>query len=253
MKQHITAPAPRFLLRYFFLKQLLKQHSLVRRSFEEACEIGPGLGDVSSFFTAANDVTQMNLFEGSAQAREILEKRFRGNGNISVRNEFSQDDNRYQIVLCFEVIEHIENDEAFLTSIFASLKQEGWFIGSVPAYMRKWQAIDELAGHFRRYEPSELYEKLSNAGFTDISVYIYGFPLTNIMFPFRQLAYGKKVNKRTSTDKAEMTAKSGISRRTVRGLNTTLVYAIVKIASSLQRLPGLSRLGDGLIFTCRKK
>jgi hypothetical protein len=36
---------------------------------------------------------------------------------------------------------------------------------SVPLGPRYWTAFDEYAGHVRRYEPSELQQKLTRAGF----------------------------------------------------------------------------------------
>ena len=65
----------------------------------------------------------------------------------------------------FDVLEHIEGDEAFLASVFESLKPGGRLYLTVPAYMALWSPFDEAVGHFRRYTTGELRRKLERAGF----------------------------------------------------------------------------------------
>lgn len=51
----------------------------------------------------------------------------------------------------FDVIEHIEDDNAFLASIHRLLRPGGRLYCSVPAVKALWSAEDVRAGHFRRY------------------------------------------------------------------------------------------------------
>jgi 2-polyprenyl-3-methyl-5-hydroxy-6-metoxy-1,4-benzoquinol methylase len=65
----------------------------------------------------------------------------------------------------FDVIEHIEDDHAFLESIRRVLKKEGYVYASVPAYSALWSEDDALAGHYRRYTSASLGRVLRSAGF----------------------------------------------------------------------------------------
>jgi SAM-dependent methyltransferase len=83
----------------------------------------------------------------------------------------------------FDVIEHIENDVAFLQSINRVLAPNGRLYITVPAYQFLWSLDDELGGHYRRYTISEITEKLTSTGFNvDYSTYIFRFLPLPIFF-----------------------------------------------------------------------
>jgi SAM-dependent methyltransferase len=64
----------------------------------------------------------------------------------------------------FDVIEHIEDDVGFLTSIRSVLKPGGLFFCSVPAHRLLWSDADEYAGHYRRYGRASLRAAMQAAG-----------------------------------------------------------------------------------------
>jgi SAM-dependent methyltransferase len=76
----------------------------------------------------------------------------------------------FDLVICTDVIEHIENDEHCLKEIRHTLKDGGWLVLSVPHRMDYYGGADIEAGHFRRYEVAALREKLSD-GFTVESLF----------------------------------------------------------------------------------
>ena len=61
----------------------------------------------------------------------------------------------------FDVLEHIEDDRGFLEEIHGTLKPGGLLYITVPAFGALWSASDRRAGHFRRYSPRQLAERLS--------------------------------------------------------------------------------------------
>lgn len=73
-------------------------------------------------------------------------------------------------LFAFEVLEHIENDADALAEWTRYLQAEGKLLVSVPAHQRKYGKSDELVGHVRRYEKSQLHSLLEGAGFTDIHI-----------------------------------------------------------------------------------
>ncbi len=84
---------------------------------------------------------------------------------------------QFDLVCAFEVLEHIEDDAAAVREWTARLRPGGWLMMSVPAHQGRYGPADELAGHFRRYDPEVMTALLTNCGLTDIEVREYGFPL----------------------------------------------------------------------------
>lgn len=72
---------------------------------------------------------------------------------------------RFQIVGMFDVLEHIDDDARMLRDAYSFLEPGGALLLTVPAGKALWSYFDEASHHFRRYEPSELTQKLRNSGF----------------------------------------------------------------------------------------
>ncbi|NNE44650.1 MAG: class I SAM-dependent methyltransferase, partial [Gemmatimonadetes bacterium] len=77
----------------------------------------------------------------------------------------------------FDVLEHIEDEDAFLTEVHRVLGREGYLFLSVPAYMFLWGDHDVSLHHFRRYVKSTLTEALTRNGFR-VTRMTYGFAAT---------------------------------------------------------------------------
>jgi SAM-dependent methyltransferase len=65
----------------------------------------------------------------------------------------------------FDVVEHIEDDAAFLGSLSRLMPKNGRIYLTVPAHAALWSDEDELAGHFRRYTRASLQTVLVASGF----------------------------------------------------------------------------------------
>lgn len=64
----------------------------------------------------------------------------------------------------FDVIEHVEDDLAFVRTLRDSLRPNGRLFVTVPAFGALWSDDDAAAGHFRRYSPETLKQTLVRAG-----------------------------------------------------------------------------------------
>ena len=71
----------------------------------------------------------------------------------------------FDTIVCMNVLEHIEDDRGTLSRFLGLLKPGGKLVLVVPAHMWLYNPLDAHDGHFRRYEPAELSEKLTAAGF----------------------------------------------------------------------------------------
>src|SRR5207247_80683 len=72
---------------------------------------------------------------------------------------------RLDTVVCLNVLEHIEDDRASLRAMHDLLQPGGRLVLLVPSLRALYGTLDEALGHFRRYVPAELSEKVRAAGF----------------------------------------------------------------------------------------
>ena len=87
-------------------------------------------------------------------------------------------DDRFDLVLCNQVIEHLIDDMAALRNM--ALMAKRWvLVGTMRGRMRK----SELAiGHFRNYSDVELRAKAENAGLEVIDIFGWGFPFYSPLY-----------------------------------------------------------------------
>ena len=75
------------------------------------------------------------------------------------------DSNRYECIGCFDVLEHIQDDERVISNFYQALQPTGKLILTVPQHQWLWSAADDFAHHMRRYSRKEILTKLRRTGF----------------------------------------------------------------------------------------
>jgi SAM-dependent methyltransferase len=99
----------------------------------------------------------------------------------------------------FDVIEHIQDDDAFVKEIHHMLKTGGTFFVTVPAFQFLWSDEDRDAGHFRRYKKDKITTLLKNNNFDLIySTYIFSF-LVLPLFIIRSIPSKLGIRKKSKT------------------------------------------------------
>jgi SAM-dependent methyltransferase len=80
--------------------------------------------------------------------------------------------NRFDTILCLNVLEHLRDDSSTLRRIHQILReQRGVVLLMVPAHQWLYGSMDRQAGHFRRYTSTSLGSKLEEAGFEILRMY----------------------------------------------------------------------------------
>ena len=82
--------------------------------------------------------------------------------------------------VCGEVLEHLEDDRTAMGEIARVLAPGGVLVATVPANPWRYDWLDHWAGHQRRYTPEGMGAKLREAGFDEVVVEPWGFPLTGL-------------------------------------------------------------------------
>ncbi|WP_426566332.1 class I SAM-dependent methyltransferase [Angustibacter sp. McL0619] len=75
-------------------------------------------------------------------------------------------DGSLDLVVAFDVLEHIEDDDSAVRDVRRVLRPGGHFFVAVPCDPRLWSAHDEAVGHVRRYTRPTLTSLLVRNGFT---------------------------------------------------------------------------------------
>jgi SAM-dependent methyltransferase len=140
-------------------------------------EIGAGMGSVGARLARHHRYVGV---EPDAHSFEVAQRRIAetGNGTVLLGDASSLPPTLRADLLCaFEVLEHIDDDAAALRQWGTFLRPGGTILISVPAWQRRYGPSDARVGHYRRYDKVQLLEVLSRAGFRDVRILTYGFPL----------------------------------------------------------------------------
>ncbi len=245
-------PAPRWLMRLHLLRELLGRLDQGR----PVVELGYGSGAVLELLSERGfRATGLDMSASAAVlararvARLPAERR----PDVLVGGFEQLDDLRGEAgaLLMFEVLEHVEDDLGLLREIHTLLGADGRLILSVPAHQARFSRVDEMAGHFRRYDRFELTAKLRETGFEPEVFWCYGYPLANILMRIRRLMTADQGDAGRD-ELIERSAESGNmipARRLVGALvseRTMLPFSL------LQRLFLGTDLGDGYLVVARR-
>ncbi len=74
-------------------------------------------------------------------------------------------DDPFDLVVAFDVVEHIEDDLGSLQALRTQLRKDGKIVITVPAFPFLWSKHDETHHHFRRYTRKSLTEALRESGY----------------------------------------------------------------------------------------
>jgi SAM-dependent methyltransferase len=212
-------------------------------------EIGMGIGAVGARLARTYEYVGLDAdAESAAIARQRIEQTATGGAVIHGTTADLNPNDRFDLVCAFEVLEHIEDDEGALREWRNLIRPDGWLVISVPAWRRRYGAHDKVAGHFRRYERSDLLRISSGVGFKDQRVLAWGFPLGNLL---EAMWHGVAARTDKGDSFVEKTARSGrrFQPHPVLGWATqtmTLPFALV------QRRFVATDLGIGLILVARR-
>lgn len=138
---------------------LASKHTNLKHSLA-VLEIGCGNGLVrrqieakTNWITDGADITSEALKRNTGlKGRTMLY-------NIHDRREELKE--KYDVIMLFDVLEHIPDTKAFLESCLFYLKPGGLFFLNVPALNRFKSVYDEVVGHIRRYDKQMMQAEFS--------------------------------------------------------------------------------------------
>jgi SAM-dependent methyltransferase len=94
----------------------------------------------------------------------------------------------FDVLVMFDVLEHIEDESRFLQSARFHLSGGGTLLINVPAHAFLFSAYDRAAGHFRRYSIASLTKVVEGNGFRMRAISYWGMPLAPLLLARKVLA-----------------------------------------------------------------
>lgn len=201
-------------------------------------DAGCGIGDLMSTLSeqcVAVDGTDLALSALKSAKKKLPHASFVQSD--AVRLPFRT--GHYSIVVCSEVLEHVENHEQAAEELNRILLPGGIAILTVPHGEQHWTFEDRIDGHLRRYTKKQFTDLMKRAGFAVDEVRCWGFPLAVL---FRKTVSTPLYNRGFHESKG----KVGKSR---------IFVALLQLIVTLFRFDDLfhgAQLGLGLVAKLRK-
>lgn len=138
-------------------------------------EVGAGIGNMTRVLYGRDLIVATDL---ELPYLHILRNRFSRNPSIKVeRLDLNSDETlalkhyEFDTVVCLNVLEHIENDEAALQRLHGILAPGGKLVLFVPADQKLFGTMDTQVGHYRRYSLDSIRRVMEAAGFVTDAVF----------------------------------------------------------------------------------
>lgn len=163
----------------FTYKIILKILNNYLKPTQDVLDIGCGAGTLSYYLAQKThsvcgiDISELAIDKCNETKKSLDLK----NIEFKVMNfPYEIPKKKYDLIICFEVIEHLQEDELALEQIYSLLNPNGLLILSTPSLnaplhrLGYTKEFDKKVGHLRRYTENELVKMFRSAGFSILSV-----------------------------------------------------------------------------------
>jgi len=170
-----TSPSPKIIEKSnFTYKIILKTFDKYINKNEKILDIGCGSGSLAIYYTSkGNRVVGIDIsgkaIESARKSAQLLDLK---NIEFKVMNfPLQAPKEKFDRVICSEVIEHLEDDMLALNKVYKLLKPQGKALITTPSKNAPLHRLgyaknfDIRVGHLRRYTMEELVKKSKKAGF----------------------------------------------------------------------------------------
>jgi len=219
--------------------------SLIDFESGKALDVGCGTGRVSIFLAKRGfKVDAIDIEPKVIEIAKRLANEAKVEINFSVL-DFTQKidsfgEELYDLIICSEVLEHVENYRNIIRNMYGRLKKNGTLIMTVPHDPNQYSILDSYAEHLQRFTISQLKEDLREFQITDC--FTIGFPFMRMVVWLRAFVLDNILKKEPSPVKFWTGDLLG-------RICSFLVYELTKIDNFFIRL----NKGTNIICKVRKK
>ncbi|USN96599.1 MAG: methyltransferase domain-containing protein [Candidatus Nomurabacteria bacterium] len=244
--------APRYLFRKHNILNLISNRTDIKTFLDVGCGAGElactlaemGKKGVAVDFSESAIAIATSMRKSRSIKQSDLTFKLGGLENVAGK--------KFDLVTCFEVLEHVKNDKKLLHEIVKQSKK--YVLISVPAKQRLFDASDEAVGHFRRYEKEELLKMLDGANLGVITFINYGYPFTNAVRISRKSAFIIKLIRNKKTSMKNRSKDSGINPIKLPTALTKLdIERVIIPFYHMSRPFNRFDLSEGYLVLCEKR
>jgi SAM-dependent methyltransferase len=205
---------------------LIKLTNLLINSYEikgTFLEIGCGDGFFTEFL--AKKGFSGKAIDLSEEAIRITGERVASYDIVVQKQDilFLEEVSMYDLIISYDVLEHIEEDQITMEKIAKLLNDNGFVIASFPVKRKEWRWDDDNYGHCRRYEIEEIKKIFYQSGLKIVVIWDITFPF---IWALRRVYTSMMKPKRSSSNRKEATRKSAFESSAGSGF-------MMKIAETL--------------------
>ena len=234
-----------FRVRNLIIGNTIKNY--LPRGSSKIIEVGCGTGFVSSYLKRQGyDIDCADL---SLQGLNYCRKRDAGNGYYQFNLYDALFYEHYDGVCAFDVIEHIDDDNLVLQNMNKALKAGGFIFITVSANKKLWSEIDVFSKHKRRYNMTELKDKIEDAGFKIMRISYF----MTFLFPFIYISSFRLLrHTRVSKAETETIREKASSRLNLNPTLNTIFFFIFRLETYLLNHINLP-FGSSLLCVAQKR
>jgi SAM-dependent methyltransferase len=216
-----------FKVRAKIIRDVLKKYCDSGKSYN-ILNVGVATGHTSELLSEFGKVTSV---EYDKECCSFLSKALSIEAINASIIDLPFESNAFDLVCAFDVIEHVEDDNAGVREMFRVSKSDGIVFVTVPAFMSLWSYHDEINHHKRRYTKKNLIKLFQNYRGNTFCTY-FSCILFMPVFLFRKLlnTLKKEDNTKTVSDFDRFTGKKS-------DLFFYYIFSIERILLKLFKLP----------------
>lgn len=127
---------------------------------KDVLDFGAGVGTLAVLWEKLHGV-KPECVEIDGRLRNLIQHR-----HFQCYENIDHISKNFDVIYSSNVLEHINDDLGMLKVIGQKLRPQGVLLLYVPAFQILYSNFDKQVGHYRRYEKSELINKLTRANFS---------------------------------------------------------------------------------------
>ncbi len=165
-------------------------------------DIGSATGTMSFFLASKGLIVDgielsTNAVKDANKNKYLLNVKRVNFKNVTIENY--ENTKKYEVIICFEVLEHLKKDSIVLSKIYSIMKNNAIFAISVPSLnaplykLGLLKRFDKNVGHLRRYTANNLKYLLKDCGFKIIEIKKCEGIVRNIIFTNKYLGWITKL------------------------------------------------------------
>jgi len=161
--------------------------------------------------------------------------------------EIQFEENSYDLVCAFDVVEHVEDDQKAVEELVRVCKKDGLVVITVPAFMSLWSHHDVVNHHFKRYKSAEIRALFSKTPSAKQYSSYFNFLLFPPIYLFRQLS--NMLQKSWTRKGAGSDATAGQSGK----FAGSILFGVFNIERSLMKMGFKWPFGVSYLHAVKKK